>query len=577
MVICAGLVSVCSARTARRTAKRYSAKQLIAKIIASEKKIHDVELHYDDIIMKDSFILSSFDWGCEGDKEYLEGKIFSRANPEQNRPAYEKKRRCAFDGEKCYLLNERVSWRNGQIRKQGLGGRIDSSKMDYITIWPKPTRFLGYGIVKSRPTHRSTMTLGELLRTARKVSVKPELENIDGHLCTVVEAIGVKDVAKISSGAGVRYEDCTWEVRAWIDTGRDFRPLRIEKYYGDKGPLSVGGRNRWQVLSCRIEKIKLEKIDGVWFPVDGIATWFSTKTILPPDRMTEDEFRRLARKKQRSIGKFIQESRTGPKRMRVYHDTVRINKGIDPKKFTVKFPQGCKMWDDNLETSYTIGTESDPPLDPDSPEGKKLLELMDLKIKTNPERARSELISILRDFKIGENKNKWFAAIRALIQIGSPAVPELAAELKRTEKAWTQSALAFILRAIGDASAVPALINALGRCEGGSDYGIRISKCNLHRFIRKHQIDPSEPDLTLGRPVREITVALEKLTGHSEGHKHFYNYDEKGNRVYVYLDTPENRARTRKMHQAVAQRWRLWWEKNKQTVLKRDAQNRLNR
>ncbi|MBA7628402.1 hypothetical protein ES703_35884 [subsurface metagenome] len=111
MLICVGLVPVCSARTARRTAKRYSAKQLIAKIIASERKIHDVELHYDDIIMKDSFILSSFDWGCEGDKEYLEGKIFSRANPEQNRPAYEKKRRCAFDGEKCYLLNERVSWR----------------------------------------------------------------------------------------------------------------------------------------------------------------------------------------------------------------------------------------------------------------------------------------------------------------------------------------------------------------------------------------------------------------------------------------------------------------------------------
>ena len=90
-------------------------------------------------------------------------------------------------------------------------------------------------------------------------------------------------------------------------------------------------------------------------------------------------------------------------------------------------------------------------------------------------------------------------------------------------------------------------------------------------------MNPSEPDLTLGRPVREITIALEKLTGHSEGHEHFHFYDEKGNRVYSYENTPENIARMREMYQAVAQRWRLWWEKNKQTVLKRDVQNRLNR
>jgi hypothetical protein len=43
------------------------------------------------------------------------------------------------------------------------------------------------------------------------------------------------------------------------------------------------------------------------------------------------------------------------RRVRVYKDTVRINKGIDPAKFTIEFPLGCEVWDDFRKVKYTIG------------------------------------------------------------------------------------------------------------------------------------------------------------------------------------------------------------------------------
>jgi len=558
MLICAGLVPVCSARTARRTAKRYSAKELIAKIIESERRIHDVELHYDYIIMKDGFICSSFDWGYEGGKEYYAGQIFARANREWDVPAHEKEKKVTFDGEKFYILEENLVSRGGQMERRGYKGLIGPLKPGQWFAIPRPTTILGYDM--SRGRRRS---FGEILRGAPKALVRRRPEVIDGHPCRVLEAIGVVDRKLI------------FDVRAWIDTERDFRPLRIEKYH------SIGGRNRWQILACKMEKIKLEKIDGVWFPVDGTALWFFTKKILPPEGMTEADLLRLPEGKWKEVSKYIQvPNEVGPVRLRAYTDTVRINKGIDPGKFTIEFPTGCGVLDDFTGMVYTVGDFDDPTFQPTTEVGKILKALKDREVKVEPE-LTGELVDVLRSCDGVENKYKCFAAIRALIQIGSPAVPYLVAELKRTEKAWTQKALAFILRAIGDASAVDALIDAFGTRKidpnsgGMGDFG-RL-KCDLRRFIKRHQIDPSDPFVGLDSRVREITIALEKLTGHSEGHEHFYRYDEKGNRVYVYLDTPENRARTRKMHQAVAQRWRLWWEKNKQTVLKRDAQNRLNR
>ena len=57
----------------------------------------------------------------------------------------------------------------------------------------------------------------------------------------------------------------------------------------------------------------------------------------------------------------------------------------------------------------------------------------------------------------------WKAAIVELAEIGSPAVPTLTAVLDRTDHDVMMQSIAFTLRGIGDASAVPSLIRALPR------------------------------------------------------------------------------------------------------------------
>ncbi|MHB8901223.1 MAG: carboxypeptidase regulatory-like domain-containing protein, partial [Thermoguttaceae bacterium] len=73
-------------------------------------------------------------------------------------------------------------------------------------------------------------------------------------------------------------------------------------------------------------------------------------------------------------------------------------------------------------------------------------------------------LQILRNYSIGKNEKIWAAAIRELIMIGKPAVPQLIAELDRTERPQTLSALGFALRGIGDPQAVPVLIRAIPAC-----------------------------------------------------------------------------------------------------------------
>ena len=72
-----------------------------------------------------------------------------------------------------------------------------------------------------------------------------------------------------------------------------------------------------------------------------------------------------------------------------------------------------------------------------------------------------ENIYVLRHQHLNR-KEQWAAAIRTLVRIGPPAVPELIRELDRRNRSTTLRSLGFTLRAIGDPRAVPALIRAKG-------------------------------------------------------------------------------------------------------------------
>jgi HEAT repeat protein len=100
-----------------------------------------------------------------------------------------------------------------------------------------------------------------------------------------------------------------------------------------------------------------------------------------------------------------------------------------------------------------------------------------------------ELIYVLRYHRASARVEDWTGAMRELVGIGKPAVPELVAELDRTDRPVSLRGLAFTLRAIGDPRAVPSLIRALGKknLKAGSDYGSYVLDPELMAFMQEHQ------------------------------------------------------------------------------------------
>jgi hypothetical protein len=186
-------------------------------------------------------------------------------------------------------------------------------------------------------------------------------------------------------------------------------------------------------------------------------------------------------------------------------------------------------------------------------------------------------IAVLRDtYDIHEPDNSQVSGILAmqgLVRIGSPAVPELVAELRRCERRLTKSLIAFTLRTIGDRQVVPALIELLGQSKYSGELGIYVKDDRLANFMLDNQYRPSDEGdrkakaVIIGCPVMEITAALEKITGHSEGHEHF------GHKATAELgpDAPHEQwqQRVQQIVQETADRWQKWWDGHKEEFISR--------
>ena len=107
-----------------------------------------------------------------------------------------------------------------------------------------------------------------------------------------------------------------------------------------------------------------------------------------------------------------------------------------------------------------------------------------------------EQIAVLRDtYNIHEPDNSQVSGISAmqgLVRIGSPAVPELVAELRRCERRLAKSLIAFTLRAIGDQQMVPALIELLGQSKYSGELGIYVKDEQLAKFMLDNQHRPPD-------------------------------------------------------------------------------------
>jgi RNA polymerase sigma factor (sigma-70 family) len=193
----------------------------------------------------------------------------------------------------------------------------------------------------------------------------------------------------------------------------------------------------------------------------------------------------------------------------------------------------------------------------------------------------------LSHYQLFVQYNEWPKAIRTLVMIGRPAVPELVALLDRTDNDSTLRAMGFTLRAIGDARACPALIRALARTSVlSSDCGFDVNDRELAAFMQLHQLGLTNADFAdflkahnigpgpgaeaaavawklsqagdgrvmYGRAIREIAGALETITHHSEG---------KAGNIDAKNDTPAALEAARAKHAQLSKQWQTWWDRHK--------------
>lgn len=174
------------------------------------------------------------------------------------------------------------------------------------------------------------------------------------------------------------------------------------------------------------------------------------------------------------------------------------------------------------------------------------------------------LLTELADMNAGPDRfsDRWAQQLRKIANLGPDSVPELADELDRTNDDMMIRSLAFVLRAIGDRRAVPALIRSIPKTArpSGSDMGLQIRGTDepLLRFMQQHDLASSnmENEYGLGRPVREVFGALEELTGQEFDEQQLYS-------VFLHDgDLPGQRHAKRALFQRVAEQWATWWREH---------------
>lgn len=162
-----------------------------------------------------------------------------------------------------------------------------------------------------------------------------------------------------------------------------------------------------------------------------------------------------------------------------------------------------------------------------------------------------------------ETADTWAEQVRQLILIGKPAVPALTQMLDETDADLPLRLLGFTLRAIGDPRAVPALVRAIPRTlrPPGSDCGVSLKDPQLLEFMQQqcstkpgHRYFDDHGYFDMSRPVREISGAIERLTGSTQGEQELFNTFLVGGR--------QQRDLQRFLYIQVAHRWADWWRTN---------------
>jgi beta-lactamase regulating signal transducer with metallopeptidase domain len=373
-----------------------------------------------------------------------------------------------------------------------------------------------------------------------------------------------------------------------LDPRKEFLPIAYEA--GWSSPPTGVSEGAWSKVKFEVQESRL--IDNVWMPVKMLSKSLSSQKSLVITETT----------------------------------VVRIESGkVKPADVMLPFSKGMRIADTMDGITYTAdaqGNAADPIEDSpgwkhEPPKGwskgkvdpaysmctrmtaaqrKKLVDAREAKSRpidegmkvlgADPPASRQERIeaalNILRAYRVFEREADWTTAVRELIVIGEPAVPRLIEELDRTEGERGLRAMGFVLRGIGDARAIPALIRAIPRLiqPPSSDCGLTVKdNPELLEFMWRHDCDHFGKDkgdvnfngLTLfsyERSVREVMTALEKVTKQSFGWRELDSASFKANSLIQ-----QRRQRTLFLNHA--RKWADWWSHNWKDFVKDSSEAQL--
>jgi len=310
------------------------ASSVLQRIRDSEKELRDIQCNLRWYEVESGQVYRESEWGYENGKEFVTGLDYAK-NGEGDFVSHRNTN--AFDGKamRSYTYVAEVGDSRGGI--YGYDPLV-------FAVPPSPRTLLGYTIEQE-----GIYTLSELLSDRYVKNISLTQQEKKGVSCIVLEAIGFQ----------TRRNKPIYDLRVWIDPSRGYRPLTIEKYISSDDPNSLAGLRgeRWTYLKKKIDIDELKQIHGIWFPIAGEKMLYTIVPEFTLQGKSEDDIRKenpdLSDEELAKAIKLV--NRPFHARKRVEFSDIVINRGIDPEKFTIRFPLGCKVWDDFASMGYTVG------------------------------------------------------------------------------------------------------------------------------------------------------------------------------------------------------------------------------
>ena len=187
-------------------------------------------------------------------------------------------------------------------------------------------------------------------------------------------------------------------------------------------------------------------------------------------------------------------------------------------------------------------------------------------LPADPAKRTARILEEFRKLSLAVDKTElWCSLMRDLVGMGRDAVPLICAELDRTTEDAALRRLAFALRAIGDKSAVPALIRAIPRTlllssghvlffvaeetvEGADELAAFMQEHVLKDGIRRGR------SFSFETPVKEVFGSLRELTG--------MNFDEVELFDVFLSQDPRCQVFQGRLFAKQAKKWANWWDEH---------------